>query len=188
MVTRQYFGYGPTLKNRKIIKEIIGRDPGEGRSAVIRGFQLGYQSLSQIPESVSNKLLQFWGESFRAYTLVKGPGVVSGIVWEITDEEFIKLQQWNFVGEWRMMTKNIVILDDNTEIAVDMDITPPTQSIEGIIKNGMKELPNPLLEALLEGKKKLKDYKEGMEEDVTKTREVLRMIAQRKYDNTRTYA
>ena len=77
MQTYQFFGYG-VLSDRYIIKEIIGRDPGVGKSAVVEGYQLAYQVLDQIPLQIRSFLEKVWGSAFRAYTLRGGAGVVSG--------------------------------------------------------------------------------------------------------------
>jgi hypothetical protein len=177
MKTIQYFGYG-SLRNRRFIKEIIGRDPGVGRSAIIRGYQLGFQSLRQIPADVSAQLRSIWGEAFKAYTLIKGNGVVSGVVWELTQDELLRLEQWNFSGVWRHVITEHAILEDNSEMTVCLDVALPGQGIEGIVYNGIEGYPN-LINDIVEGKIVLDEFRREQDHEITNAREMLKLLSDR---------
>jgi hypothetical protein len=136
MNTINFFGYG-LLRDRSIIKEIIGRDPGTGRPAIIRGYELVYQVLSQIPEKVRQKLEQAWGSNFKAYTLRRGAGIVTGVIWEITDQELEKIKAWEFVGMWREAVNDTVTTSDGEQISIAIIKAPDEQLFEEKI-NGLQ--------------------------------------------------
>jgi hypothetical protein len=135
MQTYQFFGYG-VLSDRYIIKEIIGRDPGVGKSAVVEGYQLAYQVLDQIPLQIRPFLEKVWGSAFRAYTLRGGAGVVSGRIWELTDAELIRIREWNFVGTWRELGETSAKTSTGEVIRVTIekvaDSQPITEVVDGI--------------------------------------------------------
>lgn len=128
MQTYQFFGYG-VLSSRYVIKEIIGRDPGAGKSAIVEGFQLAYQVLDLIPSQARLVLERVWGPAFRAYTLRKGPGVVAGKVWELSEQEFIRIREWNFVGSWRELGSAVAKTATGEMIDVTIEKVSDTQMI-----------------------------------------------------------
>ncbi len=95
-----YFGYG-ILKNQDVVKEIIGTIPKGGYGGILEGFDLGYQNLDQIPEPSKKILFGLYGFNFKAYTIRKGNGYISGIIWELNQKEFNFIKEWEFVGVWR---------------------------------------------------------------------------------------
>jgi len=159
MTDVRFFGYG-LLSDRSIVKQIIGRDPGEGKSAVVEGFQLAYQVLSQIPENIRPVLQKTWGETFKAYTLRTGSGIVAGVIWELSEEELGKLMTFEFVGVWRESVTGTAKTGDGTPIPVRLikvsDAQPIEETVEGIryetnlnrttmVKDGSKEQDEELL-------------------------------------------
>ncbi|MBI2021838.1 hypothetical protein HYS93_03095 [Candidatus Daviesbacteria bacterium] len=95
-----FFGYGAN-KARSKIAYIIGRDPGDHVGAIAEGFVLAVQHLNNIPAKPQSLLRTLYGNEFKAYTLKKGQGLVTGIIWEMTQVDLEKIKQWEFVGEWR---------------------------------------------------------------------------------------
>lgn len=92
-----FFGYGAN-RSRNKLRTLLNRDPGENVGAVVEGYCLGIQTLKQIPEEIKGTLKSIYGENFKAYTLKKGRGIVSGSLWEISTEEIEVIKNWEFVG------------------------------------------------------------------------------------------
>lgn len=95
-----FFGYG-AYRNKGKISQVLGHNPGEGVGAVLEGYVLVYQTIDQLPESLREFFRGVYGNDFRAYTIRKGEGVVSGMLWEINDEDLVTLKKWEFEGIWR---------------------------------------------------------------------------------------
>lgn len=95
-----FFGYGANRARSKIAY-IIGRDPGEHVGAIVEGYVLAVQHLTNVPEKPQSLLRELYGNEFKSYTLRKGEGLVLGMVWELSDEELGKIKEWEFVGIWR---------------------------------------------------------------------------------------
>lgn len=125
----QFFGYG-ALRDRKIIKEIIGHDPGIGRDATIHGYQLAYQVLDQVPETIRPTLEKIWGKDFKAYTLRRGEGSVAGIIWELAAEDLQKIQAWECKGSWREEAEGTAKLSDGTVVSVVLEKVPDNQPVK----------------------------------------------------------
>lgn len=103
-----FFGYGANRSSNKL-RTLLNRDLGDSVGAVIEGYCLGIQTLKQIPEEISTTLKSIYGEDFKAYTLKKGRGMVTGSLWEITTDEIETIKNWEFVGPWREMIEVEVI-------------------------------------------------------------------------------
>jgi hypothetical protein len=130
-----FFGYGANSDRQKI-KQIIGRDPGEGVGAILDNYVLAVQELSLIPEPPRNLLAQIYGNSFKAYTLKKGQGVVSGVLWELNDDELAIFKKWEFVGVWREIIEVEVKSAGQKPVSVltekSMDQFPVAQVADGV--------------------------------------------------------
>lgn len=70
---------------------------------MLEGFSLATQSLKNIPEPPRRILNKVWGDSFHAYTIKRGSGIVAGKAWVLEEEDLEKIKQWEFVGKdgWR---------------------------------------------------------------------------------------
>ncbi len=108
-----YFGYGANA-NPNRIKEIIGHLPEKKIGGLIYNSKLAIQTLNQIPEPAKSILKTVWGKKFLAYTIIPGNGLVTGIFWQLTPEEFSKLKDWEEVGGWRKFVPVEVTLYDGT--------------------------------------------------------------------------
>ena len=130
-----FFGYGGN-RNRDKIKHVIKRDPGLGIGSIVEGYKLGTQNLNQIPSPASDLLRKIWGNQFMAYTLRKGSGIVSGILWEINDQELDLIKEWEFIGAWRELEKVKVKTSDGNEIDAITekvsDIHPISSFVDGL--------------------------------------------------------
>lgn len=159
-----YFGYGANRSSQKIF-EILGKEPGGGNSAVLEGFNLYTQTLSQIPEKPRSILEKVWGGEFRSYTLKKGEGSVAGVLWELDEDELKKLQEWEFVGYWKEMIQvPIKTSSGETVYAVTEKVTDD-QSVEGKV-DGLFYENN--INAEGSPDRELENYK------INETREILR--------------
>ncbi len=131
-----FFGYGAN-RNHEKIKQIIGRDPGNGLGAIVKGYQLCIQTLSQIPKGPREVLQKSWGNNFKSYTLKKGKGIVGGTVWDLTDKEFHLIKEWEFIGAWRELVTISVQTANENEVTVFSekapDILPISQVVDGLL-------------------------------------------------------
>ncbi len=95
-----FFGYGANRSKSKI-GYIIGHNPGESVGATLEGYVLGIQSLRDIPNPPQEFLQDLYGGSFKAYTAKKGEGVIAGVLFELSPEDFQKIKEWEYEGIWR---------------------------------------------------------------------------------------
>jgi hypothetical protein len=127
-----FFGYG-AFKDKDIFKEIIGHYPLVYFGGLISNFDLGYQILTQIPEKPRQILERIWGTRFRAYTLAKGKGIVTGNIYEITYDDFLLIDRWEFIKEWREFIKVEVTLFNGNKIEAYTTKTLDSQKIEELV-------------------------------------------------------
>lgn len=141
MEKKLFFGYGAN-RNRSKIRQVIGRDPGEGVGAILEGYSLYLQDMEQIPERVRADLQKIFGNSFKSYTIVKGKGFVLGVIWAITDEELEKIKVWEYVGEWREIIEVTVKSEDFYTVKVltekCIDTFPATKKVDGLYYNELE--------------------------------------------------
>jgi hypothetical protein len=95
-----FFGYGANRDAQKISK-VLGKTPIYHIGAELEGYQLVYQTLDQIPDPPRKLLEAAWGNTFKAYTINQGSGVVGGVVWEFEPEDLVVMKKWEFDGVWR---------------------------------------------------------------------------------------
>lgn len=104
-----YFGYGAN-RDAKMIAAIVGTPESElvGRPGLLEGYELGVQSLAQIPDGIISsapspisprQLLQTtWGEGFTSYVVRQDPHTkVSGTIWELSQDERNKIRDWELI-------------------------------------------------------------------------------------------
>ncbi|EKD86927.1 MAG: hypothetical protein ACD_37C00099G0004 [uncultured bacterium] len=126
-----FFGYGANRSSNKI-SQIIGALPS-GQGAIIEGYRLAYQSLDQIPEPAKTVLLKIWGNQFNSYTLKKGEGMVNGVLWEISEDDFQKIKEWEFIGVWRELTEVDVRTSDGKKLRAFTEKAPEIHPISGYV-------------------------------------------------------
>lgn len=135
MDKKLFFGYGAN-RNRSRIRQVIGKDPGDGVGAILEGYTLHVQNLDQIPEPAQSDLKEIFG-NYKAYTIRKGKGFVAGIVWSVTEEEFEKIKAWEYVGSWREIVEVTVKSEDFYTVKVltekSIDTYPVSEKVDGII-------------------------------------------------------
>lgn len=104
-----YFGYGAYRDPQKM-RESIGKQPKGGYGAIAENYNLCLQTLAEIPKEAAAIMEQVWGKNFQSYTIRKGSGIVAGTVWELVENDFTTMKEWNFIGPWR----ELVIIDFKT--------------------------------------------------------------------------
>lgn len=133
-----FFGYGGNRSQQKI-KEILDHDPGNGVGAILSGYTLNVQSLSQIPSTVQSIFQKIYGNEFKAYTIKKGKGIVSGVVWQLTAEDVEKIKQWEFVGDYREIVEAQVTTSSEDAVKVITEKSreefPTTFIVDGLVYN-----------------------------------------------------
>lgn len=127
-----FFGYG-AYRSRAKISQITGKTPEGGAGAILEGYQLAFQSLSQIPQPVQDNLRDIWGDEFKAYTLKKGNGIVSGIIWNINEEDFKIIKEWEYVGAWREIIEVEVKTSDGLTFKTFSERVFDSAPIAGIV-------------------------------------------------------
>ena len=127
-----FFGYGE-YRNRSKLAQVIGHDPGEEVGAVLNGYILVYQSLKQIPENLRKFLQDVFGNDFKAYSIKKGNGLVSGVIWELEEKDLKTLKEWVFVGDWREMAEVVVTSSGGKEVTALTDKARDSQQFEKVI-------------------------------------------------------
>lgn len=95
-----FFGYG-AYRNKSKLAQVLGHAVSEGVGAILEGHVLVYQTIDQLPESLQEFFRNTYGNNFKAYTIRKGNGVISGMIWEINKQDLETLKKWEFVPEWR---------------------------------------------------------------------------------------
>lgn len=126
-----YFGFGAN-SHPHMMESIIGRVP-EGEPAIVSGYTLAIQALSDVPdrallsapEPVSPRaiLAHVWDMSFRSYTLVRDDSrYVWGTLWQITDEERELVARWELIPYgWSSNLPVEVLLHDGMRIAAETE-------------------------------------------------------------------
>lgn len=127
-----YFGYG-AYRSKSRISQVTGDDPGEGVGGILEGYRLAYQTLSEIPSPAKEALNKVWGPDFKAYTAVKGNGVISGILWNVTDEGFQVIKEWEFIGVWREIIELEVKTSDGMVIKAFTDKAFDSHPVSGYV-------------------------------------------------------
>lgn len=125
-----FFGYGAN-RNREKIYQITGKYPSLEFGAILEGYQLCVQNLDLITEKPRKILTELYGERFKAYTIKKGNGIVSGMIWEITPEDLEKIKEWEFVGDWKEIIEITIRSAGNKTIqAITEKVTDDAQVID----------------------------------------------------------
>lgn len=124
MVNVMFFGFG-MFKEKEMMEVITGRKDIRGNKAKLKGHALGIQNIGSIPEPAQGIIRKCWkeeGDSFRSYVIVrdKDSEGVSGIVWEISEEELARIEEWELDGpmNWTYLGKGIAYLEDGTAVKV----------------------------------------------------------------------
>jgi hypothetical protein len=132
-----FFGYG-VFSNTERLRQILGREPEGGESAIIGGYDLGVQKLESIPGRAKKILESVYGKTFRAYTLKKGHGLVQGKLWLLTEEDFKKIKEWSFVNEsedpWREVVETYATTSKGEKVPVLTEKILESQRIDEFVE------------------------------------------------------
>ncbi len=133
-----FFGYGAN-RNKNKISQITGENPGDGIGAILEGHRLAFQTLKQIPPPVNKFLEKVWGLHFKAYTIRKGKGIITGVIWQLSEDGFSKIKEWEFIGLWRELVEIKVRTTDDISLTVLTEKAPEshpiTEFIDGLLYN-----------------------------------------------------
>jgi hypothetical protein len=161
-----FFGYGAN-RSKYRIKEITGRFPIGGYSAIVRNYCLCYQKLTHIPDPPREILRKIWGEDFRCYTLFPHPGIVTGVIWELDENGFDLMKKWEFIGPWKELVTVEAITFQGKTIPSQTEIIHPSQTtdivVDGINYETFINSPSPNKEK----------YEEQIKEELQKVRQML---------------
>ena len=103
----KYFGCG-TNRDLDMMAHMIGRKDIHGEPGKLFGYDLCVQRTMQFrderpensPIDISPRalILKVWGPDFEMYVSRPNPdGVISGIIWDITQEELELVREWELV-------------------------------------------------------------------------------------------
>lgn len=120
-----FFGYGPN-KDKRRLQDIFKASGLQGEELIVRGgkgarvdnYVLAIQAFEQLPQQIKSTIDKVWGDKFRSYTLKAGKGQVAGVIWELTEEQYKVLKDWEFEGVWREMKQVEVVTSDQQNLKV----------------------------------------------------------------------
>lgn len=137
-----FFGYG-AYKDYFRLKEIIGKSPEGGEGALLEGFDLGVQSIDNIPKEPKEILSKVWGNNFQAYTMKRGSGYIQGRIWLLDEEDLEKIKEWEFINKsnWRELVTITVKTSDGKNISAITDKSQDYYEIDKIV-DGLNYEPN----------------------------------------------
>lgn len=167
--TIYFFGYG-SYRSKERVAEILGHVPFGGYGGIIDGYVLTFQTLDQLPAEPKEILEKIWGDSFRAYTIRPGKGLIAGVVWELTKADTKKIRVWEFDGVWREFPDVVVKTSDGRTIHALTDVALPNQQVKHVV-DGLYYQNN----MNAQGKKSKKD--EYRIHDTKRARKMLQDIA-----------
>ncbi len=102
------------LSNEDLIKNLTGQIVLDGKAALLDGYDLVVQRLDQVPESIQPILRRSWGDNFESYNVVSGEGTIRGIRCKITQDQWNRLNDWEFGEFGWFVPKEVQIRDQET--------------------------------------------------------------------------
>ena len=92
-----YFGYGANSQ-REMMEAITGNRNLKGQPAILKGYTLCIQKLSQAPDSVKKILRESWGDNFETYIIKPDKnGEVAGTIWELSPQDREVVRDWEMI-------------------------------------------------------------------------------------------
>jgi len=141
---KQYFGYGAN-RDQKMMEWITGNANLEGKSAVLKDFQLCIQRLDQVPDIVTEsspapisprKILENnWGKDFKSYIIKPSTGKeVHGMLWELSALERELVREWELVEYgWYVDIKSEVTIEGSTVLDIETEGLRKGQEVDSEI-------------------------------------------------------
>lgn len=130
-----YFGYGANSQ-REMMEAITGNRNLKGQLAILRGYTLCVQKLSQAPDSVRKILEESWGDNFETYIIKPdNNGEVAGTIWELSSQDRELVREWELIDfGWYKDMEGKAVIENGTEIDVQ------TEGLRGgqIINRGVR--------------------------------------------------
>lgn len=115
-----FFGFGADRED-VMLEAIIGHTPKVIGTAILPGYALCIQKLSDIPETGNNPreiLRNAWGDTFVSYCIDKQQGAaVHGTLFEVTVKERVMIDIWELVYDgWQRSAIVTVKLPDGRRV------------------------------------------------------------------------
>ncbi len=101
----KYFGFG-TNKDLDMMAHMVGNNNLKGVPGKLLGYELCIQDINQIRDEIIHPfdrspraiIKAGFGENFKLYTSRQKVGAVTyGTIWDLTEEEFEKVKNWELV-------------------------------------------------------------------------------------------
>lgn len=87
------------LSDDELIQTLTGEPVRDKELAVLEGYDLVVQRLDQIPEIPQRIIRGSWGDGFESYNLTPGSGHIRGIKCKVSQNQWNRLNDWEF-GEF----------------------------------------------------------------------------------------
>lgn len=87
------------LSDSDLIQTLTGESYRDAEPSILDGYDLVIQKIDQIPETPQRIIRGTWGEDFESYNLTPGLGSIKGIKCRITEDQWARLDDWEF-GEF----------------------------------------------------------------------------------------
>ncbi|HBR80942.1 MAG: hypothetical protein UX09_C0057G0005 [Candidatus Uhrbacteria bacterium GW2011_GWE2_45_35] len=102
-----YFGFGAN-RDPEMITAITGKKPIFGFPAILKNFELVYQSMNQIPKVAQKILKQNWANDFVSYAIKPNQNQeVCGTIWFLTNKQRAAISLWELNGLWSYKTTSM---------------------------------------------------------------------------------
>lgn len=87
------------LSDDELMETLTGAVVKDKEPAVLEGYDLVVQRLDQVPEIPQKIIRGSWGDNFESYNLAPGEGRINGIKCKVTQNQWRRLDDWEF-GEF----------------------------------------------------------------------------------------
>ena len=102
------------LSDGDLIRTLTGQAVREKEDALLDGYNLVVQRLDKIPESVQKIIRGSWGDNFESYNLSPGEGSIKGIKCKVTQDQWDRLKDLEFVELGCFVPKEVEIRNQNS--------------------------------------------------------------------------
>lgn len=133
-----FFGYVTGSGSEDMIFAVTGERPKVLGAAILDGYELHVQQLSEITTAGENPreiLRNVWGDDFKSYVLVKKPGSqVSGVLLRVSVRARHKLDRWELVdmGWYKKVFVEVELIDTGKHYRAETQVLSPDQHAKQI--------------------------------------------------------
>lgn len=124
------------LASSEFIEALTGEPLRDTQPATLNDYDLVMQKLEDIPDPARTILAGAWGNSFESYNLTPGTGNIKGVRCRLTQDQWSRIQDWEFVNEgWYefatvSVTNNVTGYDEIVEALVMQGKQPYSRVVE----------------------------------------------------------